>query len=114
MHYGLVIGFGGAGRRVQGRADRNILSRRQLLRRSGDAGVGALVSAAVLSFHSQDVTTASDNSRAAASAAGPDGRAPVFVDARDHGAVGDGKTDDTAALQAALDSVGAGGGTVLI
>jgi pectate lyase-like protein/parallel beta helix pectate lyase-like protein len=113
MQYVLVNWFGGAGSRVQGRSDRSILSRRQLLRRGGDAGVGALVSAAVLSLHSQDVTTASDTTRAAASPAS-DGRAPVFVDARDHGAVGDGRTDDTAALQAALDAVGPGGGTVLI
>ena len=39
---------------------------------------------------------------------------PVRIDVRDHGAVGDGVTDDRAALQAAINAVGAGGGEVCV
>ncbi len=40
---------------------------------------------------------------------------PVITDVRDHGAIGDGLTDDTAAFQTALDFAGtSGGGAVLV
>src|SRR5262245_4033262 len=39
---------------------------------------------------------------------------PESVSVRDHGARGDGHTDDTAAFQKALDAVAEGGGTVQV
>lgn len=45
---------------------------------------------------------------------GPRARGSAKIDVREHGAGGDGKKDDTAAFQAAIDALPAGGGTVLV
>jgi hypothetical protein len=114
-HYEPVTWFGGNGGRPDGRPARDVLSRRRLLRRGGDVGVGALVGAAVLAFGPADgMTDTASKAKGTSPAGASDERAGGVVDVRDHGAVGNGKTDDTDALQRALDAVGPDGGSVFI
>ncbi len=107
-----VTWFGGTEKRMKGQPDRQLLSRRRLLRRGGDVGVGAFVGAAVFTLVPED--NASGTPGTADARAATRGGAPSMVNVRDHGAVGDGSTDDTAAVQSALDAIPAGGGTVFI
>ncbi len=75
--------------------DKNFLSRR-------DLAMGAMMGGASLLF----------STAASASPEQPQGR--TFFDVRKHGAVGDGKADDTAALQRALDAAGEKSGAVFV
>ncbi len=75
--------------------DRNFLSRRDLAR-------GAMMGGASLLF----------SATASASPQEPQGRTFLYV--RKHGAAGDGKTDDTAALQQALDAAAETSGAVFV
>lgn len=76
-------------------ADRSFLNRRDLARSAVIGGASLLFSAV-----------------ASASAEAPENRS--FLDARKLGAVGDGKTDDTAALQRALDAAAETSGAVFV
>jgi len=77
------------------------ISRRRLLRRAAlSAALGSLGAAAVPTV-------------ARAQPASPKSRAGVGLNVRDFGAVGDGKTDDTAAFTAALKEAGQAGGDLV-
>jgi hypothetical protein len=110
-HYDAVSWFRRTGKRTDGWSADDGFSRRNLLRRSGDVGVGALVGTAVLAFGPGG---GSSDAASVTSGAARDGASGLVVDVRDHGATGDGKTDDTAAIQAGLDAVGPDGGTVFL
>ena len=73
-------------------------SRRALLTGGGAMALGAGVTGAAVGEYTS----------------GPDVPPPSYLDARRFGAVGDGATDDTRALQKALDAAGAAGGLVLV
>jgi hypothetical protein len=114
-HYGQVNWFGEKNGRSGGGRARDAVSRRALLRRGGTVGAGALLGAAGVAIAAAD---GAPDPRQPVQAAGADGAANdlsrLVQDVRAHGAAGDGATDDTAAIQSALDAVGPEGGTVFL
>lgn len=73
---------------------------------------GLLLAALIAAGGLAGFATAADNSVSQGCVVAP--KSPLVVNVRDKGAKGDGRTDDTEAIQAAIDEVGGTGGTVLV
>ena len=73
---------------------------------------GLLLTALIVAGSFAGFAAAAENAAPQACITTP--KSPLVVNVRDTGAKGDGRTDDTEAIQAAIDEVGGTGGTVLV